>query len=322
MNKPLATPHPNTEDFRVNTADWVELNCFFKADKNISKEDLKRALMRGAHVDDEKAQALAGDVFLELEDRFNVCGHLKNAVNSYPFFLNDTKTVLTVRYPFKFGSNIATMYWFLLLVSRLNMDSRARVLNSIDPTRVFEVLCADVLTSFWAMSKSNSGSFVFGTAARKKGGKNVFKQNIEQLCSHIGEGEGLRLDAQLPGGGDAKLDVVSWRKFNDGRTGNLIGFAQCKTGIHWKEHLDKLQPAKFARKYFQRPFMVEPVRIYMVPSRIEREQWSGHTDRAGILLDRCRLIQYGDKIGSQTLLACKTWSRAALAQQQKHLPKR
>ena len=91
---------------------------------------------------------------------------------------------------------------------------------------------------------------------RSKGGTHVFKQNIQKLCDHVGEGAGWKKSATPPGGGDGKLDVVSWRKFNDGRPGNLIGFAQCKTGINWKEHLDRLQPAKFSRQYMRESCLI------------------------------------------------------------------
>ena len=157
---------------------------------------------------------------------------------------------------------------------------------------------------------------------RSKGGTHAFKQNIQKLCDHVGEGAGWKKSATPPGGGDGKLDVVSWRKFNDGRPGNLIGFAQCKTGINWKEHLDRLQPAKFSRQYMRQEFIVEPVKLYMVPSRIEIGQWNTHTDHAGILFDRCRITQYGDTIRPEILSQCRAWSRAAIQRQRKRLPKK
>src|SRR5271168_109672 len=236
MGKPLATPHPATDDFVVTTADWVEFNCVFKTDQSVSREELKRALMKTSKLRDATAQTMASDVFLELEDRIRVCGPRRNAVNSYPFLLNSTKTSLSIRYPFRSNSNVACLYWFLLFISRMNMDSKARVLDSVDPTKVFEVLCADVLASFWAAGVTDSGTFVFGTAAAATQGAQKFRRNIEKLCGHVGEGGGWKAGAPIPGGGDGKLDIVAWRKFSDGRAGNLVGFAQCKTGINWKEH--------------------------------------------------------------------------------------
>jgi hypothetical protein len=331
MSSALSTPHPSTNDFIVEAADWVELTCLFRSDSNVSREDLKRELIRASRITDQRAEQRAADAFLELEDRVKVCGLRKNAVNSYPFVLNSTKTLLEIKYPFRPTSNVACLYWFLLLISRMSMDSTSRVLKSIDPTKVFERLCADVLASFWAVGGSHSGAFIFGTAANK-GGKSkaakrkaamhAFEKNIQQLCDHVGEGVGFKQGAALPGAGDGKLDVVSWRKFNDGRPGSLIGFAQCKTGVNWDEHLDELQPAKFSREFMRRQLIVEPVKLYMVPSRIESTQWDVHTDHAGILLDRCRITQYGGTIRPEILKQCRDWARAAIQRQRKQIPKK
>lgn len=320
MSSLFSIPHSSTDDFLVNAADWVEVSCLLKADGSVSREELKQALRKDSKPSDERAESMASDAFLELEDRITVCGGLENAVNSYPFLLNETKTSLQIKYPFRPTSEVACLYWFLLLISQMSMESKARVLEKIDPTKVFERLCADVLASFWAVGGTHSGSFIFGTAAKENGGTHAFSQNIEQLCKHVGEGAGWNPGAKPPSGGDGKLDIVSWRKFNDGRPGNLVGFAQCKTGVHWKEHLDKLRPAQFSRKYMRQEFFVEPVRLYMVPSRVERSQWNDHTHRAGILLDRCRITQYGDTIRPETLSQCRTWVHAAIQRENKNLP--
>ena len=48
---------------------------------------------------------------------------------------------------------------------------------------------------------------------------------------------------------DGKLDIVVWRRFADGRPGQLIGFGQCKTGTSWPDDLTKLQPEGFCAKW-------------------------------------------------------------------------
>src|SRR5580698_7719986 len=100
MSSALSTPHPSTNDFIVEAADWVELTCLFRSDSNVSREDLKRELIRASKITDQRAEQRAADAFLELEDRIKVCGFRKNAVNSYPFVLNSTKTLLEIKYPF------------------------------------------------------------------------------------------------------------------------------------------------------------------------------------------------------------------------------
>lgn len=105
--------------------------------------------------------------------------------------------------------------------------------------------------------------------------------------------------------------------FSDGRTGGLIGFGQCKTGVHWKTHLTKLRPASFCRKYLAQPLILEPVRVYMVPHRVDKADWESHTDEGGLLFDRCRLVQYGHTISKDLTKDCRTWLNAALDRQRK-----
>jgi len=312
MRNLLATPHPSSEDIRVVGADWVEINCLFKAGGNISREDFARAIARLGSIRDQRAQIIAADVFSELQDRIDACRSFTNTVNAYPFVLNEQSTALMMRRPFQGRSSTALLYWFLLLVCRVNMDSRSRILVSLDPTKLFEMVCADVLRSFWGCRGRYADALIFGTA--RPGVNRSFRKSINQLCELLGEGLGWKPDARVPGGGDGSLDVVAWRKFSDNRPGSLIGFGQCKTGLHWKDELDKLQPAKFSRRFFRQPFVVEPVRLYMVPWRVDKEQWTTHTDRGGILLDRCRIAQYGDAVAPRVLMQCRAWANAAVQQ--------
>jgi hypothetical protein len=189
------------------------------------------------------------------------------------------------------------------------MDSRSRVLAGIDPTRVFERMCAEVLAAFWGGRSNASGAMVLGTA-----GSNMtsFRAKIEDLCERLKEGVGWRVDARAPGAGDGKLDVVAWRRFLDDRQGGLVGFAQCKTGVHWREHLTKLRPEVFCRRFMQKTLILDPVRLYMVPCRIERRDWETHTGEGGILFDRCRMVQYAQRVSPAVVLECRGWFREAL----------
>jgi hypothetical protein len=194
------------------------------------------------------------------------------------------------------------------------MDAR-RKLGGLDPAALFEQLCADILLNFWGGRTDRSGALIFGTAKTKSAENKKFQANINDLCSTLKEGRGLKKSAKAPGGGDGKLDIVVWRIFSDGRSGGLVGFGQCKTGIHWKTHLTKLQPRSFCQKFFEQPLIIDPVRVYMVPHRVEGAEWEAHTSEGGLLLDRCRLVQYGYDISKDVFGNCKTWLDAALKRQ-------
>jgi hypothetical protein len=314
----LKVPSPETDDKLVNLADWVEIKALLESDGNASQEDLARALQRAYSMGETEARTLAGDVFRELKDREISCVPLAGKGRSweYPFKLNSSGNLLFFRAKFTAQSRAGMLYTFLLVASRADMDSQ-RKLDDLDPASLFEQLCADILLNFWGGKTSLSGSLVFGTARKKAKHNHQFHSNIEHLCLSLRDGRGMRAGAKKPGAGDGKLDVVVWRVFGDGRAGGLIGFGQCKTGIHWRTHLTKLQPRSFCNKYFAQPLIIEPVRVYMIPHRVDSSEWESHTNDAGLLFDRCRLVQYGFDISKDVFGNCRAWLYAALDRQRK-----
>jgi hypothetical protein len=312
MRSLLLTPPVGADDVVVEAADLAEVTALFQADGNVSREDLARALHRRSGVSEDRARRVAEDAFSELSDRLKSCGAGKNEPNRYPFCLSFGSTLLSLKRPFRLNSNFGLLYWFLLFVTRADMSSNARTLDHTDPTTVFERLCAEVLCEFWGGGSEYSGAMVVGTATT---GNTQFKAKITELCQKIGEGNGWRPGALSPGAGDAKLDLAAWRRFADSRQGGLLGFAQCKTGIHWKDHLTKLRPESFCQRFFQRLPTVLPVRLYMVPNRIVSHRWEEHSLEGGLLMDRCRILQYGNGISPPTLRQCKRWVHAAYRRQ-------
>lgn len=314
----LKVPSPETDDRLVNLADWVEIKALLESDGNASQEDLARALARAYSMDETDARTLAGDVFNELQDRQSACVPLpgKGRAWEYPFQLNQSGNLLSMRTKLSTQSRAGLLYTFLLVASRADMDSQ-RKLENLDPAKLFEQLCADVLLNFWGGKSELSGSLVFGTARKKTQHNHQFHSNIEYLCSKLRDGRGMKPEAKTPGAGDGKLDIVVWRIFSDGRAGGLIGFGQCKTGIHWKSHLTKLQPRHFCAKYFQEPLILDPIRVYMVPHRVDGAEWNSHTSEGGLLLDRCRLVQYGYDISKDVFGDCRIWLSAALDRQRR-----
>lgn len=312
----LKVPSPETDDKLVNLADWVEIKALLESDGNASQEDLARALQRAYSLSEPESRIIASDAFQELKDRETSCVPLPNIGPAweYPFALNPAGNLLSLRRKLTANSRTGLLYTFLLVASRADMDSR-RKLNNLDPTVIFEQLCADILLNFWGGKTELSGSLVFGTARKKAAHNNAFHANIEHLCTQIRDGRGMKAGAKTPGAGDGKLDIVVWRIFSDGRKGGLIGFGQCKTGIHWKDHLTKLQPSNFCRKYFAQPLIIDPVRVYMVPHRVDINDWESHTGEGGLLLDRCRLVQYGHSVSKDVAKNCRTWLNAALDRQ-------
>ena len=117
----------------------------------------------------------------------------------------------------------------------------------------------------------------------------------------------------MPQSGDRKLDVAVWRRFADNREGGLVGFAQCKTGTHWRDYLTELRPESFCRMFMASPLILDPLRIFMVPCRISRDRWEEDSSRGGLLFDRCRIVQFGDTLSGPVATQCQTWLEAALS---------
>lgn len=304
------------DDEVVEHADWIETTTLFRADGNASLEDLARAISVERGGAQEKGRQLAQDAFDELADRIEACG--TNAypnISSYPFELKSNNTVLQRKSAASGHPDAGLLYLFLLMLTRSDMASTARKKIAIDPTKVFERLCADVLKEFWGGDSEHCNCLVFGTAQLT--GQRRFQDHVSHLCTQLQEGVGWRTSARSPGAGDGKLDVVVYRRFRDKRPGGLVGFAQCKTGVHWREHLTKLQPRGFCQTYMMSPLIVDPTRIYMVPHRIVPNRWAEDTHAGGLLFDRCRIVQYGNMIAAATLKDCRAWIETVLANNKK-----
>ena len=303
------------DDEVVGHADWVEVHAMFKADQSASREDLSRAIHRAgtagvrARATEDRARDLADQAFAELSDRASALGTSgRRRFLQYPFELVENDQVLRFRplarsRPFERG----LLYLFLLAITRHSMDTTKRVCADIDPTKLFERVCAEVLFGFWGGADDRCGKLIVGTARRKEG-DHPFPTSVSTLCRLLKEGGEWKKDARSPGAGDAGLDVAVWRRFRDERPGSLVGFAQCKTGENWRRDLAKLRPRAFCGNYMTQPLLIDPQAIYMVPCRINRDRWSEDTRKSeAILFDRCRLVEYGHAIGLENRNDCNEW---------------
>jgi hypothetical protein len=63
--------------------------------------------------------------------------------------------------------------------------------------------------------------------------------------------------------------------------------------------------------------VLDPWRIFMVPNRIEKERWESDTGYAGLLFDRCRLVQYGQSIAPAIFNDCQVWLDAVLERERR-----
>ena len=173
-------------------------------------------------------------------------------------------------------------YVYLLLATRLNMLEHKRV-DDIDGTLLFEHLSAIAVKNYFG---DNAKSIVFGTGV--KGG---FKEKVAQLINSLDEGgfaqepEDSTCDEK-----DGGLDVVIWKAFADQKKGKFIGFGQCKTGTEWRSQVGALLPNEFCKSFFSKQPIYSPVKMFFVAESF-RENWEKISRRAGILFERCRIME-------------------------------
>ena len=235
----------------------------------------------GVNDDEEVATNFLPLVMNEVERRGISCR------NGYPFSLSLEGTVL--RYDAKSENSVASsVYRYLLLSTRLNM-LKSKVHAGLDGTLLLEYLAAHVLKNYLG---ARGKSFVFGSAE-----SGSFKDKIDRLCNLLQEGVGFRsLDGNAKVNAvDDKLDAVAWAPFSDGTPGQLILVGQCKTGTNWTGLENQLQPDQFAKKWFKRPyFLVTPMRALCLSEEINPTERQKVQIAAGILFDRCRLVDFCD----------------------------
>ena len=283
-------------------ADFAEITCLRTG--TVSKREIVADLGRVDDNDnnigcddneDENSDAL-DEVMLEIDRRDKACR------NGYPFKLELAGTVL--RHPASTGDDRSIVYLYLLLSTRLNMKED-RIHDGIDGALLLEEIAAHVLKNY--LGGVRARSFVFGTSVA--GG---FSDKVDALCHELREGTRFRpLDSASIQANDDKLDAVAWVPFSDCLPSQLIVFAQCKTGTNWGGLTTQLQPGTFIGKWMMSPILVTPIRAFCISEAADRSRWNGASLEAGILFDRCRLVDFCDNLPKSLTARVQRWTEAA-----------
>jgi len=248
----------------------------------------------GVNDTEEKTTDLLPEVMNEIDRRVIACR------GGYPFELTPEGTVL--KYDKQSENKIESqVYRYLLLSTRLNM-LKDKKHAGLDGTLLLEKLAAHVLKNYLG---GRAESLVFGTAESGN-----FENKVDHLCKSLNEGVGFKY---LDGNSrvtavDDKLDAIAWTPFADTLPGQLIVVGQCKTGTNWRGLETQLRPENFAKKWFKEPFLVTPIRAFCLSEAIDRTKWKSIQIEAGILFDRCRLVDFCKGFASQDIAA---WTDAA-----------
>lgn len=302
MYKSPGAPSPQADTHEI--ADFIEMECIRNA--SISAREVLSSLdLLDDHYypdgvpEDDELEPKIEDAINEINRRHSFCD------SKYPFTLGRHGHVITLDKTV--DETIRDIYFFLLLTTRFDM-SKQRIQNGIDAALLFEKLSEYVGKHYFG---ERADSYLFGTASTEKS----FSKKIKSLTKFLGEGGDFKnRDGVSPEKNkDDGLDVVVWKSFSDGEVGKLIGFGQCKTGTYWKDNLTILQPDSFCRKWFIDQPAVTPVRLFFISECILRSEWFKHTSDAGILFDRCRIMDYLPPNEEPPFLPdIKAWNKTAM----------
>lgn len=308
---PSVTAHP------IEHADYLEFECLRQTDGNASGGDLIAALKRidddlpdRRATSDERYESIADAAFAELKSRSEHCGV---GYYPYPFKVSEDSQLLE----FRKRPKRYEFYLFMLLATRMDMQAD-RVQAGINGTELFERVCCEVAKNYWG---ENSDGLVFGTARRAPGSEvGNFHTAVNDLCTRMSEGVRFHSHSgNIPAAQDGNLDVVVWKSFSDNRHGKIIGFGQCKTGTHWAKNVFDLVPEKFCQKWVLTQPVVTPVRLYFIASRVRNADWFDTSVDAGILFDRCRILDYAPKMPALQA-DWEAWTASALAANELTIP--
>jgi hypothetical protein len=178
----------------------------------------------------------------------------------------------------------------------------------------------EIASRYWGgHNDARVEAMVFGTARaawreddEEQVPETTFAAAVNSLCSALGEGVQFRKKDSGPiRSKDDRLDIVVWRRFADRRAGSLIGFGQCKTGTSWEHELPRLNPKSFCDRWFDTPPVHLPVKLFFLTDRVV-ENWMTRSYDAGILFDRCRILEYAQNLPPKLLRDCGCWARALL----------
>ncbi len=296
---------PSPSDEAHELADYVELVAW--RDGSMSAVALIRFLGRREDPDysagvpeEDEADTVVEDAFGEIERRCEACA------GDYPFVLDDSGAIVQ-RQGGRTGGQANAMhaiYKYLLLATRLDMKNDRRH-GGHDGTKLLEELAAETARSYLG---SRSESMVFGTAASAGG----FPARVNELCSRMDEGGGFANHGSTASRQqDGKLDIVAWTPFSDRLPGQLIMFGQCKTGTHYKDQLAQLQPDAFCRKWLRTQPAVTPTRAFFLSEALPRSGWRNSAVDAGVLFDRCRIVDFARDASDRLLTRIRAWTRTA-----------
>ena len=290
---------PSSRPPQHELADYAELVCWEQGSTSINALSANLGRLdendySGGVPVEEKIPQVVEEAYHEIERRKEACR------DGYPFVIGEHGYTLHTNSKVENHKHI--IYKYLLLATRLNMNTNRKHAD-IDGTHLLEELASEAAREYLG---ARAESIVFGTAASKAD----FPGKVNDLCKRIKDGDKYHKRSSASPQDD-KLDVVAWKHFADELPEKLIAFGQCKTGTNYKDTLTQLQPDVFCSNWLLSPPALSPMRMFFVAEAVSRTGWDNVSSKAGLLFDRCRIVDFCDDISGAVLKKITTWTEAA-----------
>lgn len=94
-------------------------------------------------------------------------------------------------------------------------------------------------------------------------------------------------------------------------TGKLIGVGQCKTGTWYADDISAPRAETFFDKWTTAPPLLEPLAMFFVAEAVSRDEWRNVVLDAGLLFDRCRIVDYRGREDETLVGKIVSWTKAA-----------
>lgn len=306
--KPLVVPAASSDP--AEHADWVELAAVAAPNSTCSHQDLVAAWRRAGSIDaireyDQLEEDESLDANVESEDE-----ELERCADGAFEQLDWRNTYLGENYPFEIGDGSliarqeasASPYMFLAALTAVTPDQKSAGL--------FEQVSAAALVQYLG-GPDAARSYGFGFP-RRAGKPKGFREAIEDLCREMGDGGGCKEPRPRTSTiKDAKLDVVAWVPFRDGRRSQLSVFGQCAAGRDWFDRIHELQPADFCDTWLRQRPLPTPLPAFFVPRAVAEGHWFRAVP-GKIFFDRMRIARLLGKLDDDLAKACADWVTSVL----------
>jgi len=248
-----STPPLPTSPETEEVADWAEL-------VTIKTGSLTRGKLSTEVERNGGASTVVADAWVELVSRSELFGE------AWSFSVSPTR--LTLRRAL--SEELELPAFFAALGLRENIDASHR--------QLFEQCVSELVRGLLPSSLRLGHPRVQPVPSSLHEALTLLAQGIDELL----------LDRPRSTDKDIKLDVVAWRSFSDRRGGYLALVGQCATGADWESKLDELNVPVLSDHV---RWSVPPVRFFATPHIVPVQHFRRHALRAGLLLDRPRLLE-------------------------------